>query len=190
MHSPLSYDKWAKLDEGDSDEEGAADGAAAPMLSKSQQQLEADEKLYEKFRAIFKQHCKGQYPLAARKLLARFIAIQHRGAEPTNTFRYADIMGIVQQRREELMERSSVELLCELHKRMLNAQPSDAKRTDPSSLDAEVVLEAINTLEAIHEHQPVSTLFESLCNPTCSDHARRVCEWDKPVGRGVPSPVC
>tara|TARA_B100000524_G_scaffold253677_1_gene137079 strand:+ start:1662 stop:2504 length:843 start_codon:yes stop_codon:yes gene_type:complete len=173
MHEPLSYQKWDTLDAAGSDVEGIdADGTKLPLLSKSPQQLEADEAVYEKYKGVFKQHCKGQYALATRKLLARFIAIQHRGSEPTNTFRYADIMALVQQRREELLARSSVDLLCELHKRILNASPTEPQPTDAATQDAQVVVEAVNTLEAIQAHQPTSMLFESLCNPTQSEDAK------------------
>ena len=44
MHEPLSYQKWDTLDAAGSDVEGIdADGTKLPLLSKSPQQLEADE---------------------------------------------------------------------------------------------------------------------------------------------------
>jgi len=98
-HTALSYDKWSHI-EGASSDDGDAD-AVRPLLSgqKSRVQLQADEELCETFKALFKQHFKGRAPLRQRKLLARFISLQHSGPEPSNTFRYSDIIAIVTQVR-------------------------------------------------------------------------------------------
>eukprot|EP00967_Tisochrysis_lutea_P035883 scaffold43084_cov25-Tisochrysis_lutea.AAC.3 len=113
----LSYDKWSRI-EGASSDEGEE---ARPLLgsSKSVAHHQADEQLYEAIKARFKAHFKGFAPLRQRKLLSRFAALQHRGVEPSNTYRYADIIGIVTQRHDELMDKSCVELLCKLHKELL-----------------------------------------------------------------------
>lgn len=92
----LSYDKWSRIDGASSEDEA---DAARPLLAggKSREQHIADEALYEAFRGRFKEHFKGRAPLRQRKLLARFVAMQHRGPEQSNTYRYADIIGIVTQ---------------------------------------------------------------------------------------------
>ena len=65
-------------------------------------------------KVLLRQHLgKEKYPLAQRKLLARFIAVQFRGAEPSNVYRYADMCAMVAQFSEKLLRRSSIDLLCE-----------------------------------------------------------------------------
>ena len=104
MANALSYDKWNVID-GVSSDDDESKGAARPLLAggKSHAQHQADEAMYEAFKQRFKEHFKGRAPLRQRKLLARFVAMQHRYAEPSNTFRYADIIGIVTQRRNRFL---------------------------------------------------------------------------------------
>lgn len=128
-HAALSYDKWSHIEGASSDEEEALD-AGRPLLAsnKGHAQHQADEQLYETFKARFKQHFKGRAPLKQRKLLSRFIAVQHSGPEASNTYRYADIIGIVTQRHDELMDASCVALLCGLHKELLKQVGSPARQ--------------------------------------------------------------
>jgi len=39
-----------------------------------------------------------------------------------------------------------------------------------------MVMEAINTLEAVQRHPPVTALYERLCSPSSSPEARKLCE--------------
>ena len=97
-HAPLSYNKWDHF--GEEDEDGPATSEpATPMLpsTKKDAQVDADNQMYERFRNYMKTYFKGKYPLAQRKLLARFIAVAHEGAEESNAFRYPDIMGLSSQ---------------------------------------------------------------------------------------------
>eukprot|EP00315_Gephyrocapsa_oceanica_P013838 CAMPEP_0185351264 /NCGR_PEP_ID=MMETSP1364-20130426/3330_1 /TAXON_ID=38817 /ORGANISM="Gephyrocapsa oceanica, Strain RCC1303" /LENGTH=253 /DNA_ID=CAMNT_0027950807 /DNA_START=62 /DNA_END=823 /DNA_ORIENTATION=- len=179
MANALSYDKWNVID-GVSSDDDESKGAARPLLAggKSHAQHQADEAMYEAFKQRFKEHFKGRAPLRQRKLLARFVAMQHRYAEPSNTFRYADIIGIVTQRHEELMEPSCVSLLCDLQKALLKqAQPEGGAPEDAAArAHAQIAMEAINTLEAVQRHQPVTALFEKLCSPSNSPAARALYE--------------
>ena len=106
MTSPKSFIQLPSLDaivelhdwpETGSDEDGS--GEAQPLLlsGKASAQVEADSELYERYKALFKTHLKGRFPLALRKLLARFIAVQHRGDETSNIYRYSDIIGLITQ---------------------------------------------------------------------------------------------
>ena len=145
MANALSYDKWNVID-GVSSDDDESKGAARPLLAggKSHAQHQADEAMYEAFKQRFKEHFKGRVPLRQRKLLARFVAMQHRYAEPSNTFRYADIIGIVTQRHEELMEPSCVSLLCDLQKALLKqAQPEGGAPEDAAArAHAQIAMEA------------------------------------------------
>ena len=38
----------------------------------------------------------------------------------------------------------------------------------------QIVICAINTLEAMHRHQPINGLFESLCYPSSSERAKEI----------------
>ena len=172
----LNYDKWDKLVLEDSDED--ADKKKEPLLmqGKSYANHEADAALTEHFIKVLRQHLgKEKYPLAQRKLLARFIAVQFRGAEPSNVYRYADMCAMVAQFSEKLLRRSSIDLLCEAHKEMVKA--TDGKdKSSPAMRDAETVLEALNALEAITRHGSAPDFFEQVCNPSHSASARQLCE--------------
>mmetsp|Transcript_52558 Transcript_52558/g.120755 ORF Transcript_52558/g.120755 Transcript_52558/m.120755 type:complete len:148 (-) Transcript_52558:9-452(-) len=118
-HSALSYEKWQAVTVSDDE-----DGEAKPLLPsrKDPAQVEADGEMYERYKALFKAHLKGKFPLALRKLLARFIAVQHRGTESSNIYRYSEIVGLISQRRAELMhDADALPALCELHKKIVNA---------------------------------------------------------------------
>ena len=73
------------------------------------------------------------------------------------------------------MERECVNLLCELHKAMLNSEAT-VDQSGPAVRDAKVVMEATNTLEALQRHQPATALFESLSQPSKSESARAINE--------------
>ena len=93
----LSYNKFDKMDlDADSGDETQP---RAPMLisSKAHEVFERDNVMFERFKLLFKTHLKADYPLSLRKLLARFIAVQHAGGESSNIYRYNDIMGLVGQ---------------------------------------------------------------------------------------------
>ena len=72
-HTALSYAKWQAISVSDDEE-----GETKPLLpsGKAPAQIEADGAMYEQYKALFKMHLKGKFPLALRKLLARFIAVQ------------------------------------------------------------------------------------------------------------------
>ena len=101
--------------------------------------------------------------------LAHFIAAQHRGPTlPSNIHRYPLIIQAMQRYAEQLMNPCSVDLLCTLHADLLR---DAASSQGPGVPNSRVVLEAINTLEAVHRHPPAAQLFESLCSPSLSTSA-------------------
>ena len=124
-HAPLSYNKWDNF--GEEDEEGPGRSEpAAPMLAsaKKDAQIDADNQMYERFRSYMKTYFKGKYPLAQRKLLARFIAVAHEGAEESNAFRYPDIMGLSSQVSHPAVRRTTPRRLRQLSPRRRLPFPS------------------------------------------------------------------
>jgi hypothetical protein len=125
-HAPLSYSRWDSIGDGDSDDEPKQPKPKEPLgalgHAKSKEQHDADGALYDRFRGHLKTHFKGTHSVTQRKLVARFIAVQHKMDQSSNVFRYNDIIGLAAQRQDELMERGCVNLLCELHKAMLNQE--------------------------------------------------------------------
>ena len=99
MGRPLSYNKWAIIEDAESDDDGQKEARPLGALghAKSKEQHEADNILYDKFRGYLKTHFKGKYPLSQRKLLARFIAIQDKVDQSSNIYRYNDIIGLATQ---------------------------------------------------------------------------------------------
>ena len=114
-HAPLSYNKWDDFGEEDEDGPGTSE-PATPMLAsaKKDAQIDADNQMYERFRNYMKAYFKGKYPLAQRKLLARFIAVAHEGAEESNAFRYPDIMGLSSQVAHPAVRRTTPRRLRQL----------------------------------------------------------------------------
>ena len=124
-HAPLSYNKWDNF--GEEDEEGPGRSEpATPMLAsaKKDAQIDADNQMYERFRSYMKTYFKGKYPLAQRKLLARFIAVAHEGAEESNAFRYPDIMGLSSQVSHPAVRRTTPRRLRQLSPRRRLPFPS------------------------------------------------------------------
>lgn len=172
----LDYGKWDKLQLSDSDDEGPKKKEPLLRENKTNAHLERDTALTEHFVTVLRKHLgKEKYPLSQRKLLARFIAVQSKGDEPSNVYRYSDITAIVVQYPEKLLRRSSIDLLCDLHKTMLKSTEDTAK-TNPLMQDAQIVLEALNVLEAIYRHGSAPDLFEQICNPSHSPKAREAAE--------------
>ena len=57
------------------------------------------------------------------------------------------------------------------------AIPHRASLGDPSPrvcILSQIVICAINTLGAMHRHQPINSLFESLCYPSSSERAKEI----------------
>ena len=157
----LNYGKWDKLVLEDSDDD-APSKQKEPLLmqGKTYANHEADATLTDEFVKVMRSRLgKEKYPLSQRKLLARFIAVQHRGDEPSNVYRYADMCAMVAQFSDKLLRRSSVDLLCDLHKEMVKATESTDK-SSPELARAQTVLEALNALEAITRHGNAPNFFE------------------------------
>ena len=191
MANALSYDKWNVID-GVSSDDDESKGAARPLLAggKSHAQHQADEAMYEAFKERFKEHFKGRAPLRQRKLLARFVAMQHRYAEPSNTFRYADIIGIVTQRQEELMEPSCVSLLCDLQKALLKqAQPEGGAPEDAAArAHAQIAMEA--SMLRGRRRLPLRTSLDRSWRPPLRRSTRsRRCSGTNPSRRSSRSSV-
>ena len=225
-HAPLSYNKWDHFGD-DEEDAGGASEPATPMLAstKAEAQIDHDNELYERFRAHLKTYFKGKYPLAQRKLVARFIAVAHEGDEATNAFRYPDIMGLstqvaalcprgtafrppprfpralaapsrahgprvhradVRAAQEDDQRRQSRRAHRPARPRWQGARPAPARRTDrapprsaaphvvPRRVHAQIVICAINTLEAMQRHRPMNSLFESICYPSSSESAKEI----------------
>ena len=173
----LNYGKWDKLVLEDSDDD-APNKQKEPLLmqGKTYANHEADSVMTEDFIKVMRSRLgKEKYPLSQRKLLARFIAVQHRGDEPSNIYRYADMCAMVAQFSDKLLRRSSTDLLCDLHKEMVKATDSTDK-SSPELAGAQTVLEALNALEAITRHGNAPDFFEQVCNPSHSASARDLCE--------------
>ena len=173
----LNYGKWDKLVLEDSDDD-APNKQKEPLLmqGKTYANHEADSVMTEEFIKVMRSRLgKEKYPLSQRKLLARFIAVQHRGDEPSNIYRYADMCAMVAQFSDKLLRRSSTDLLCDLHKEMVKATDSTDK-SSPELAGAQTVLEALNALEAITRHGNAPDFFEQVCNPSHSASARDLCE--------------
>ena len=174
----LNYGKWDQLVLEDSDDDDAPNKQKEPMLmqGKTYANHEADSVMTEDFIKVMRSRLgKEKYPLSQRKLLARFIAVQHRGDEPSNIYRYADMCAMVAQFSDKLLRRSSTDLLCDLHKEMVKATDSTDK-SSPELASAQTVLEALNALEAITRHGNAPDFFEQVCNPSHSASARDLCE--------------
>ena len=172
----LDYGKWDKLQLSDSDDDKPKKREPLLRETKTNAHYERDAALTEHFITVLRKHLgKEKYPLSQRKLLARFIAVQSKGDEPSNVYRYSDITAMVAQYPEKLLRRSSIELLCDLHKTMLKSTEDTAK-TNPVMQDAQIVLEALNVLEAIYRHGSAPDLFEQICNPSHSVKAREAAE--------------
>uniref|UniRef100_A0A7S4BN81 Uncharacterized protein n=1 Tax=Chrysotila carterae TaxID=13221 RepID=A0A7S4BN81_CHRCT len=194
--SPVDYNKWEKVNASSSDENSGDEGSrpqtsggtvvlrkpgnkqpARPLLdsNKSDGQRRLDEIMYQRYLSLFEKHLK-ESDADRRSLLARFIAVQHKGHESSNIYRYSDITGLAAQRLSELMDKESISMLCELHKRMVNEAKSDELNSEARQLEIRPVFEAVNTLEAMRRHSPVNTLFEALCSPRASDGAMALYE--------------
>merc|ERR1719491_2462151 len=106
----LNYGKWDKLVLEDSDDD-APKKQKEPLLmqGKTYANHEADSVMTEQFITVMRSHLgKEKYPLSQRKLLARFIAVQHRGDEPSNIYRYADMTA---HHRDELLGHHGIRLV-------------------------------------------------------------------------------
>lgn len=173
---PLDYGKWDKLELSDSDDDKPKKTEPLLRESKTNAHFERDAALTEHFVTVLRKHLgKEKYPLSQRKLLARFIAVQSKGDQPSNVYRYSDITAMVAQYPEKLLRRSSVDLLCDLHKTMLQGA-ADMSKSNPVVQDAQIVLEALNVLEAICRHGSAPDLFEQICSPSHSTKAREAAE--------------
>jgi hypothetical protein len=88
----LNYDKWSNII--DSDDE-ADSGKVEPLLDsqKVDAQRDADAAVTDRFITYLRKHLKKDYALAQRKLVARFVGVQHRGTQASNIYRYNDICG-------------------------------------------------------------------------------------------------
>jgi len=172
----LNYDKWDKLVLEDSDDDATKKKEPLLMQGKTYANHEADAVMTEQFITVMRKHLgKEKYPLSQRKLLSRFIAVQHRGDEPSNIYRYTDMCAMVAQFSEKLLRRSSIDLLCDLHKEMVKATTSTDK-SSPELASAQTVLEALNALEAITRHGNAPDFFEQVCNPSHSASAKELYE--------------
>ena len=115
----LSYSKFDHIVDSD-DEDNESKARDALLIDKKQRHhFERDAELTQRFTAHLREHLKSKYPVAHRKLVARFIAISDRGTERSNVYRYSDMTALIQQRTAELLQRSSITMLCELHKALL-----------------------------------------------------------------------
>ena len=84
----LSYSKFDHIVDSDDEDN---ESKARPLLIDKQRHLERDAELTQRFTAHLREHLKSKYPVAHRKLVARFIAISDRGAERSNVYRYSDM---------------------------------------------------------------------------------------------------
>ncbi|KAL1530005.1 hypothetical protein AB1Y20_000931 [Prymnesium parvum] len=175
----LNYDKWDHIDDSD-DEARASDKRVQPLLesTKQQQQRDADAAVAERFAAYLRKHLKQEYPLAKRKLAAQFIGAQHRGESVSNIFRYNDICSFVARYSDELSDRSTTSMLCELHKRLIATVPSAELKNESNAIvkDCQTLIEAINALEACAQQGNAVIFYETVCNPSSSERARKLTE--------------
>ena len=172
----LNYDKWDHID--DSDDE--LNQTSQPVLesTKSLAQREADAAVAARFTGYMRRHLKKEYSLAERQLAAQFIGAQHRGEAFSNIYRYNDICSFMARYADELSDRSTTSMLCELHQRLLKDVPA-AEIKDEENLvvkDSQTLLEAINALEACATHRNAVIFFEEICTPSSSGRARALAE--------------
>ena len=172
----LSYSKFDHIVDSD-DEDNESKARDALLIDKKQRHhFERDAELTQRFTAHLREHLKSKYPVAHRKLVARFIAISDRGAERSNVYRYSDMTALIQQRTAELLQRSSITMLCELHKALLEGIKDPENKESAQATEARTVMEAINTLEACLTEGAPTKLFEALCSPSSSDAAFKLRE--------------
>jgi len=174
----LNYDKWDHID--DSDDESSKNSKVEPLLESTKQnaQRASDAAVAERFTVYLRQHLKKEHPLAKRKLAAQFVGAQHRGEASSNIYRYNDICAFLSRYGDELTDRSIISMLCELHKRMIDGVPSaDIKNDDhPVVMDCQVLMDAINALEACATHGNAVIFYETVCTPSASERARSLTE--------------
>lgn len=79
------------------------------------------------------------------------------------------------QYKKELINRTIVDALCELHRQILDSTKS-TDRSDPLMADVRKLMDAINTLEALCRHDNAASFFEQVCSPSRDEKARKMTE--------------
>ena len=179
-HTALSYSKWDMIDDSDDEivpgkyEEG--NKKVEPLLGsqKSHAHHEKDDMITQRFMRHFKEFLPAPADSSKAPMLARFIAICDKGDAPVNIYRYNDIIGFCARYGDELLGLSTINLLCELHQRMINGAKSVKAGEPPADLRA--LLDAINALEACRRYPNAAHFFEAVCTPSKSAEARKAAE--------------
>ena len=185
QHSSLSYSKWDAIDSDDDAEEiGPKDKKPIEAVlesNKAPADLERDYKTQAKFADYHKKYFKGdkKKTLVAeehRDLMARWISICDKGKEQSNTHRYSELTKFCAQYKDPCFKLEFVSGLCELHRCILDGQanPND---NSPEMKDCQLIMEAINSIEACRRFDNVALLFEMVCQPSSSDRAKKVTEY-------------
>ena len=182
MHSSLSYDKWNDLDDSD-DEEPAPDKPIEAKLEsrKANSEIDRDNATHKRMVEYHKLHYKNGenkdlVPPSQIDMMARLIAICDRGNEQSNTHRYSELTKFCAQYKDPCFKLEFVSGLCELHRCILDGQanPND---NSPEMKDCQLIMEAINSIEACRRFDNVALLFEMVCQPSSSDRAKKVTEY-------------
>lgn len=175
--TPTNYSKWEQLDANSDDSDDGSRQPVEPLLEskKSDGMRDRDERTAQRFLQYMAEHL-ADVPSARRNLGARFVASCDPGERSTNVYRYADIVSFCTRYKDELLGRPMVDSLCELHKRMVQGVADIKQRSDPVLKDADLLLGAINALEACRRYPNAAVFFEAVCQPSRGDRARAAAE--------------
>ena len=80
------------------------------------------------------------------------------------------------QYKAELLPLAMIDSMCELHKALVNAAHENADRKDALTADAEILMDAINALEACRRYDNACDFFECVSSPSRSEKARSAAE--------------
>lgn len=142
---------------------------------KSHALQERDDRTVRRFEEYVRRFQKqAKIPAELRTIVARFVAVSDRGTEATNIFRYSEIIACCTRYSSELLSLELVDQLCAMHKEMVNGLPSSAPDSHPEKMDARLLMEAINTLEACRRVDNVTMFYEKLCTPSISESAKEL----------------
>ena len=164
-----SYSKWDKIaDSDDSDDDGSLRKPVDATLAsqKSNAVHEKDRAIARRFESHFERF--NFVEKAHRGLVAHFVAVCDKGAEPNNIHRYVDILECCTRYGTDLLSLANVSALVELNQAMAKAAPKGAtlEGGDPLLVDARLCTEAVNSLEAMRRVPNPTAFFEAVCTPS------------------------
>lgn len=173
-HKSTDYSKWDHLDD-DSDDE-TKDKRDQPLLEdrKTLAIRERDVATQRRFEEHLAKFVPTEVPKERRTVVSRFVAVCDKGSEKqSNIFRYGDIIAVTGGYSSVLLTLPMVNALCKLQKDMVNSVKGTSS-SNPVIQDAQLLMDAINTLEACRRVPNVTNFFEAVCRPSQSDHAKEL----------------